>query len=113
MNMSYVMSASHLKTGKEKRLVTTDSVPTPLDVMSRRVSAGSREDKTPVIDTEKLSHLLGASSMSNEGRTGHWMLPRNTPGEHSRCCQKILWQIIQSMLQITTIPSLHLVREPN
>ena len=109
MNMSYVMSASHLKTGKENRLVTADGVPTPLDVMSSRVSAGSRGDKTPVTETEKLSHLLDASSMSNEGRPVHWMLLRNTPGEHSRSCQEVLPQIVPMMLQIATVPGLDLV----
>ena len=52
----YVMSASHLKTGAENNLVTADGVPTPLEVISRRVSAGSRGDRTPLTEIKKLSN---------------------------------------------------------
>ena len=55
--MSYVMSASHLKTGAEKNLVTADGVPTPFGVISRRVSAGSRGDRTPLTETKKVSNF--------------------------------------------------------
>ena len=55
-NILYVMSASHLKTGAEKNLVTADGVLTPLEVISRRVSAGSRGDRTPLTEIKKLGN---------------------------------------------------------
>lgn len=54
--MSYVISASHLNSGREKNFAPPNGGPGCLAVVSTRVNAGSIGDKRPVKQPQKPSH---------------------------------------------------------